>query len=96
MLCTLLPYVGSMGKFIKTTAPIEASDFKDAQKEFGRWQDLERIYSIKRGTAYNLLRDGKIKGVLLRVRGQKSGVRLFDMASVRDLIYSQMQEGATI
>lgn len=80
----------------KTTAPVERGEFNGAQKEFGRWQDVERIYSIKRGTAYNLLRDGKIRGVLLRIRGQKSGVRLFDMASVRDFISSQMQESGAI
>jgi len=74
----------------KTTAPVKAGDFTDDQKEFGRCHDLERQFSIKRGTAYNLLKDGKIKGVLLRVRGQKSGVRLFDMASVRSFIQSQM------
>lgn len=77
----------------KTTAPVNAGDFNGATPEFGRWQDLQRVYSIKRGTAYNLLRDGKIKGVLLRVRGEKSGVRLFDMASVRAFIVSQMTSG---
>lgn len=74
-----------------TGVPIKASDCASDNKEFGRWQDVDQIYSIKRGTAYNLLRDGKIKGVLLRVRGQKSGVRLFDLASVRDFIRSQME-----
>jgi len=44
------------------------------------------LFGIKRGTAYNLLADGKIRGVLLRVRGAKSGVRLFDVESVRAFI----------
>lgn len=69
-----------------TTAPVQAGDFGIAAPEFGRWRDVERLYGIKRGSAYNLLADDKIRGVLLRVRGQKSGVRLFDLASVRDYI----------
>jgi hypothetical protein len=76
-----------------TIAPVQAGDFTGATPEFGRWQDVNRIYSIKRGTAYNLLHHGKIKGVLLRVCGKKSGVRLFDMASVRNYILSQMEAG---
>lgn len=74
----------------ETTAPVQAGDFTNVQPEFGRWQDVQRQFGIKRGTAYNLLADGKIKGVLLRVRGKKAGVRLFEMASVRHLIRSQM------
>lgn len=72
-----------------TTAPVQAGDFNHVLPEFGRVADITRHFGIKRGTAYNLLTDGKIKGVLLRVRGEKSGVRLFDMASVRNYILSQ-------
>lgn len=57
--------------------------------EFGRCADVERIFGLRRGTLYNLLRDGKIRGVLLRVRGRRSGVRLFDMNSIRNFILSQ-------
>ena len=71
---------------LMTAAPIIPGDFTGAQREFGRWQDVRDQYGIKRGSAYNLLLDGKIKGVLLRVRGKKSGIRLFDMASVSDYI----------
>jgi hypothetical protein len=74
---------------IMTTAPVQAGNFNNIQPEFGRVADLNRQFGIKRGTAYNLLIDGKIKGCLLRVRGKKSGVRLFDMASVRNYILSQ-------
>jgi len=74
-----------------TTAPVKAGDFAGYAPEFGRMPDLSRTFGIKRGTAYNLLADGKIKGVLLRSRGQKSGIRLFDMASVRDFIRREME-----
>ncbi len=80
-----------MQKLETTTSPVEPSNITGATPEFGRVADLTRIFGVRRGTAYNLLRDGKIRGCLLRVRGQKSGVRLFDMESVRQFIRSQME-----
>ena len=73
-----------------TTKPVEPGDFNGSTQEWGRTADLQRVFGLRRGTVYNLLLDGKIKGVLLRIRGKKSGVRLFDMASVRTFIRSQM------
>ena len=75
----------------KTTAPVEPGNFTGSTPEFGRTADLKNVFGLRRGTAYNLLLDGKIKGVLLRVRGKKSGCRLWEMASVRDYIRSQME-----
>jgi hypothetical protein len=69
-----------------TTAPVRAGDTAGAAPEFGRIRDVTRLFGLRRGTIYNLLHDGKIKGVLLRVRGQKSGVRLIGLDSVRDYI----------
>ncbi len=77
----------------KTTVPVESGNFTGATPEFGRTADLQKTFGLRRGTAYNLLLDGKIKGVLLRVRGKKSGCRLWDMASVREYIRSQMDAG---
>ncbi|MGO8837291.1 MAG: hypothetical protein ACLQAH_13665 [Limisphaerales bacterium] len=77
----------------RTTAAVEPGNFTGATPEFGRTADLQKIFGLRRGTAYNLLLDGKIKGVLLRVRGKKSGCRLWDLASVREYIRSQMDAG---
>lgn len=77
-----------------TTDPVVPGDFTGSKKEFGRWQDAQNSFSIKRGTLYNLLNDGKIRGCLLRVMGAKSGLRLFDMRSIRDFISAQMQAEA--
>jgi len=77
-----------------TTEPVQPGNFNGITPEFGRVADVTRIFGIKRGTLYNLLADGKIRGVLLRVRGQKSGVRLIDMASVRELILSHFNTSA--
>jgi hypothetical protein len=36
-----------------TVGPVTPSDFSDTTKEFGRTKDVERIFSVKRGTLYN-------------------------------------------
>jgi hypothetical protein len=60
--------------------------------EFGRIQVVEQLYGLKRGTTYNLLAAGKIRGCVLRVKGRKSGVRLISLESVRSYILSQMEQ----
>jgi hypothetical protein len=73
-----------------TIEPIQPGNFTDATKEFGRDRDVHAVYSLKRGTLYNLHAQGKIRGVLLRVCGQKSGIRLWDMQSIGDYIRREM------
>ena len=68
-----------MKKRKTTTAPVRPGDSTGIMPEFGRCADVQRIYGLRRGTLYNLLRDGKIRGCLLRVRCKKSGVRLFSV-----------------
>ena len=77
-----------------TTASVEVGDFTDVMPEFGRTPDVEKYFGIKRGTLYNLLDQGKIKGAVLRQAGCLKGVRLWHMASVRAYILSQMQDSA--
>jgi hypothetical protein len=73
-----------------TTSPVEPGDFTNTNSEFGRVADVTRLFGLRRGTLYALLRCGKVRGVLLRVQGGKSGVRLFDIASVREFIRAEM------
>jgi hypothetical protein len=80
-----------MANELKTTEPVQPGNFTDVMPEFGRTADLQKHFGIRRGTAYNLLAAGKIRGVLLRVKGKKSGCRLFDMGSVRDLLRREME-----
>lgn len=77
----------------KTIAPVQPGNFTGAIPEFGRCADVQRVYGIRRGTAYNLLREGKIKGCVLRITGKKSGVRLFSMRSVAEFIAAEMKAG---
>ncbi len=57
--------------------------------EYGRFQDLERRFGIKRSTAYKLIWLGKIKSVCAKRKGARSGIRLIDMQSVRDFLRQQ-------
>ena len=75
-----------------TTNPVEPGNYTGIMPEFGRVKDVQTHFGIKRGTLYNLLKDGKIKSVLLRIRGKKYGCRLISMDSVRECIRSQMNE----
>lgn len=79
-------------EFLVTTQPVQPGDFRDVKKEFGRTRDVEQVYSVKRGSLYNAEKLGLVRGVLLRLRGQKSGVKLWDMASIEDWIRSQIGE----
>ncbi len=75
-----------------TTALVTPGDFSDMAKEFGRTKDVERIFSLKRGTLYNAAKLGLVRGVLLRLRGQKSGVKLWDMRSIERWIRGEMEK----
>jgi hypothetical protein len=75
-----------------TTAPVTPGDFSNAAKEFGRTKDVERVFSVKRGTLYNAEKLGLVRGVLLRLRGQKSGVKLWDMRSIERWIRGEMEK----
>ena len=75
-----------------TTAPVRSGDFSDTVKEFGRTKDVERVFSVKRGTLYNAEKLGLVRGVLLRLRGQKSGVKLWDMRSIERWIRGEMEK----
>jgi hypothetical protein len=59
--------------------------------EFVDCQGLQAGWGIRRSLAYQLLADGKIRGVSLRRRGRSRGKRLFDVASVRQFLREQME-----
>ena len=73
----------------KTTASVKASPVFDA--EFVDSYGLQAGWGLKWSLAYVLLAEGKIRGVSLRRRGSLKGKRLFDVASVRAYLRSQME-----
>jgi hypothetical protein len=77
------------GGTANTTTPVTVSPASDA--EFVDAPGLQTRFGIKRSLAYTLLAEGAIRGVSLRRRGQLRGKRLFDVASVRSYLRSQME-----
>jgi hypothetical protein len=75
-----------------TTQPVSPCHTTELKPEFGRIRDVERLYGLKRGTTYNLLASGHIRGCVLRVKGKQSGVRIIDLESVRSYIRGQMDQ----
>ena len=75
-----------------TALPAAAGDTSGVLPEFGRTQDVQRLYGIKRGTLYGLIAAGKIQSVSLRHKGQKHGCRLIYLASVRGYLHGLMTE----
>lgn len=70
---------------------IEAPEYKESA-EFLRTEGVKRCFGIKRGTLYNLWNEKQIKGKLLRRKGRLTGVRIWDVQSIRDYINSQTEE----
>ena len=61
------------------------------QPEFLRVKGVERMFGIKRGKLYQLIRNGIVSSKSLRTRGTIRGIRLISADSVRDYIDSQEQ-----
>ena len=77
-----------------TTEPIAAPINVSATPmlaEFGRWQDVQRLFGIKRGTLYNLLAEGKVKSVSMRRKGNKHGCRLFYLPGISEFLHSMLE-----
>ena len=81
-------------KTILTAEPIQAGDFSGIIPEFGRTEDVRRHFGIKKGTLYNLHKLRKVRGKFLRVTGEFKGVRLWDMASIREFILNNSTDDA--
>ena len=75
-----------------TTEPVRPCQTTELKPEFGRIRDVERVYGLKRGTTYNLLASGRIRGCVLRITGKTAGVRIIDMDSVGRYIRAQMDQ----
>ncbi len=56
------------------------------QIEFGRFDELERRFGIRRSKAYELIEAGKIKSACVKKKGARFGIRLIDFNSVRQFL----------
>ena len=82
-----------MKKQKTTIEPVQPGCIAQIAPEFLRTNDVRKIYGIPRGSLYGLAKLGKIKSCLLRIRGAKSGLRLWSADSIRAYIAGQMDAG---
>jgi len=78
-------------EFVTTTQPVEPGDASNFSPEYLRTGDVQKVFGIRRGSLYGLAELGKVKGCLLRIRGQRLGVRLWSVHSIRSYIHSEME-----
>jgi hypothetical protein len=71
-----------------TTAPIEPGAI--GSPEFCRPSDCRHLFGLSRTFVYQLIQDQKIRSVCLRKPGARTGIRLIDVASIREFLTSQM------
>jgi hypothetical protein len=74
-----------------TIEPVASGDTSGCVPEFGRWQDVQRIYGIKRGILYRKIADGTIQSISLREPGKRFGCRLIYLPSVRAWLHSLLE-----
>ena len=72
---------------IVTAAPVRTHSVNVAP-EFLDCDGVRTIFNLSRSMQYELLNAGKIRAVLLRKPGNKSGRRLFIAQSIRDYFAS--------
>jgi len=73
-----------------TVEAVKPSPTAQIAPEFLRTDDVRKVFGIKRGSLYGLAKLGKVKSCLLRIRGNRLGVRLWSADSIRACIADQM------
>jgi hypothetical protein len=73
-----------------TSAPVEPGVV--GSPEFCRPSDVRHLFGIGRSYCYELIQSGAIRSTCLRKAGARTGVRLIDVASVRDYLRGQFNQ----
>lgn len=68
-----------------TDSPIQGPEFLDAK-------GVESYFGLKKAILYRLLSENQIRAVSIRKRGHTRGKRLFDVASIRTLLNSNVDK----
>jgi hypothetical protein len=63
---------------------------KTLKPEWGNAEQAFEQFGFKKGTLYRLADTGQIRSALVRIEGNKKGVRLFDLNSIRELLASNI------
>jgi hypothetical protein len=64
---------------------------EESSVEYGRFDDLQRRFGIRRSKAYELIQAGKIRSTCVKKKGARSGIRLIDFESVRQFLRGNME-----
>lgn len=75
----------------RTTDRVEPGWISQIAPEFIEISDVHRLFGLRRTYTFQLIREGKIKSVLLRRTGNRSGKRLLFAASIRAFLMSHME-----
>jgi len=62
-------FVMNVDKEKLTSEPVMAGNCSNALPEFGRVQDVQRLFGVKRGILYRWIQERRIKSVLMREKG---------------------------
>jgi hypothetical protein len=73
-----------------TDSPVEPGRF--LAPEFLDVDQVRIYFGIKQSLLYRLLAENKIRAVSIRQRGKSRGRRLFDVASIRSFLNSQVDK----
>jgi hypothetical protein len=78
---------------IEEIADVAGATYRLGQRvEYGRVADVVRLFGLGTSTVYCLLKNGRIKGCSLMVKGSRSRLRLVDLASVREFIENEVNK----
>jgi hypothetical protein len=73
-----------------TIEPVAVGNTSQTLPEFGRVNDVQKIFGVKRGILYRWIKEQRIKSVCIREAGNIQGVRLIHLASeVKDNLLTQ-------
>lgn len=77
-----------------TNSPVQAGNCEGILPEFGRTDDVKRLFGIPRGSLYNLHKRGEVRSVLWRIEGSKSGIRLWFLPGIREKLRAMLNQQA--
>ncbi len=75
-----------------TNSSVQAGNCEGILPEFGRTEDVKRLFGIARGSLYNLNKKQEVRSVLWRIEGRKSGIRLWYLPGIRERLHAMMNQ----
>jgi hypothetical protein len=73
-----------------TSEPVQPGWASQVAPEFIRTNDVWKIFGIRRGSFHTLAKLGRVKSWLIRIRGNRLGMQLWNTDSIQALIRDSM------